>query len=616
MAKAQKPVLSPNYGVYLGQPSITIPQQGLEDCLNVRVHNLALESNNHGWEKFDTQVLNGVILGADVFKQTNGSRDLVFATKGDLYRYDEGTAAFMYITPTYEVGTAACAGGTTTVTGSGGTLWNSGLSPIAAGDEIAFSATQYDPTATWFVVASVTNDTTLVLTANGPNTGGAVAYTIRKKFAGGDTDVWTFETFPREDLGSGNFGDRWYATNNGVDYVVRWDGTSAPAVEQTALDLKAKYIRRFKNMMIYANLTIVSTGAAKPLSFINSDVGQPIDVTDGLAQEFVVSPSASHILAAVPLGDELAIYTESEVVLSSFIGGDIVFVFRTVIHDTGLLAKRLVARFSDHHEFLAADNLYSFNGVQAEPKDQHIWREVNRSIDAARLPLSHVFFDEERGDLVWAVTLTTDAGSATSPVQGPDTGYAAHYLEIMPLGVPTPYTIRECPFSATTEFVRSGDLTWDQVVGNWDVQTFQWDDKFFAAAFPLILAGGASGVVMSLFTKNTKDGSAMVGRALFPMRAIGDIRHRNLMSRVYLMVDQGTTDYDLTVTTLFFDHMGQATPAITQVDMFDLALAGEQFVYPYRVGRYAQVQFSTDGSTAGQPWRMWGYDFDIRPGGW
>lgn len=97
-----------------------------------------------------------VPLGEKLYISTNGAIN---------YRWDK----YYYIT-----GTAACAGGTATVTGTG-TAWSGSL--ILPGDTIYFRPADDWWTAAYYV-ESVDSTTQITLTGNGPNTGGSVDYII------------------------------------------------------------------------------------------------------------------------------------------------------------------------------------------------------------------------------------------------------------------------------------------------------------------------------------------------------------------------------------------------------------------------------------------------------
>ena len=152
------PVIQPNLGLFLNQPSWTLPPRSLEDCLNIRIRQGNITSAQMGWTLWASQKLNAAVGMVNEFIKSDGTRFLIAGTIHDLYYWDTGSSKFLFITPTYITGTVAASG--TAVTGTG-TAWTTNA---AVGDEIAFgSTTKNDPTGTWYTIDTVTDDTHLVL---------------------------------------------------------------------------------------------------------------------------------------------------------------------------------------------------------------------------------------------------------------------------------------------------------------------------------------------------------------------------------------------------------------------------------------------------------------------
>jgi hypothetical protein len=610
---ASTAVISPNLGLYLGQPSVTIPAQGLEDGLNFRVKRGALTSFGMGWEKLIAAgpALPGApVTLLDIFFRTDGSQMLVAGTLTDLFEFVPGSPdKWRFLTPRYEVGTASASG--TAVTGVG-TLWKTGDVQVRAGDEISFGATgRRDITDTWFTVSTVNSDTSITLTASAGTVSPAAAYTIREKFQSADAkNFWVTQTVPRGDVGA-TIADRWYATNRGVDFIVRMaqGDTQVTRIHTAAAGgFRCKFLQRFKNMLLYLNI-IENSGSTpnKPQSFKNSDVGKPETMTGGLSGEFVAGPQTAAISASLPIGDDLAIYTENEVVLCSFVGSPDIFAFRVPVSGTGLIAPRLVGQFTETHQFMGRDALYDFNGIQASAVDQQVWFKVLRQQDQNRILTSYTIFDEENGQLIWALAQASDT------TIGPQFAYEASYLEDLKPGTPTPYSKRQFPFTAAGFFQRDGALKWSDLTSPWSSYNFAWGDRLLAAAFPLLLVGDAAGQVFKLGTVDTQDGAAASWFVLFGRRVIGDARHRNVIRRVFPFVRQlPSAAYSLLVTTTVYDTEGQAVGSST-VSNYSLNSGAEGLtsVKPRRRGRFAQVQF---GATGG-PGELHGYDTEILPGG-
>jgi hypothetical protein len=803
-------VLEVNRGLYLGQPEHLLPTGALTDCLNVRIKNKRLGSYNMGWAPYTVQGLNGPVTLFDVFFRVDGSEELIAGTLTDLFTYDAGGPRWRFITPRYETGTASASG--TAVTGVG-TVWLTGPVPVRTGDEISFGATgRRDQSDLWYRISAVGTDTSLTLDLN-VGTISAGAYTIRQKFQSANlNNYWRSRTFPRSDVSS-VIADRWYATNGGVDAIVRYaqSDTQVTRIHLGASGFRCRDLVRFKNMMLYFNI-IENTGAApnKPQSFKNSDAGKPEVMTGGISGEFVAASGTSRVSTAAPIGDNLAIYTENEVFLTTFVGSPDIWAFREVVSGTGISAGRLLAPYPDTHLFMGRDALYSFNGIQSVSQDNHIWFQALRQQDQNRINASFSIFDEENGQLLWAVAKTSDmgpvvplnlllysenlnttgtaiwnlfnatvtadnaadpltglvtaekliedatagvshgisqkitkaassltytfsiycdpdtrtkvrlrlendastdsvsanfdliAGTVTSfftvgsgwtavdaiitPVgtyyrvsltatsdtdtairavirlldasgnltydgdgtsgmwvtgaqlvqspnvptyirttiaaviapteRGPDFAHEQAYLEEVPPEAPQPYTQRQFPFTVAGFSTRTSEILWSSLVQTWASYNFAWGDRILSAAFPLILVGDIVGRVYQINTTDAQDGVGYASFATFGRRLISDIRSRNLLRRLYLLVKRlaGGAVYGLGTTVSLYEHPDSTATADVQTT-FALDLGGDPWLPVYRVGRLAQLQVGTAGSATGQPWEIWGYDWDVTRGG-
>jgi hypothetical protein len=515
----------------------------------------------------------------------------------DEFRFSLGSARYAgTFTPTG--GPYSLAG---TVTGEGTSFVAAG---IKTGDFIHFgSDNENDPTLTWYEITTVDSATQLTLAA-GPTPPVGPLYTIRVTATGGVTDLWETATFVAPDDGTGD--DLWFATN-GVDYVVTWDGNADQVVVQSALGFKCRELNVYKNMMLYANL-IMDGGDIRPTTFINSDIQKPLDVTNGLAGEFRAHSGTDQILTLSNLGDNLAIYSEETVTLIQFVGDPLIFVFRDVSNGVGLLGQRLQANFGDYHEFLSADSQYLFDGATINEVGKQLWREVLNNRDQTRRPLGHTHFALERGELHWIVALTSDANSSDSDAAA-EQGYIEHYLEEVGDRVPTPFSNRDSPWLCSGYGVTGGALTFDEVTDTWEDVAFRWNDNFLFAAFPISLMGSADGHVYKINGAQNGNGTPLVSYVTTGRKALGDGRMRALLTRVYPFSEN--TMLPLDVTVRLCDH---AEGAITTSDVkiFDGSLVeGGHFVSPFRVGRYFELKFGTNGTA----WALSGYDTDIRAGG-
>lgn len=591
-------VVNPNLGLYYDRARVALNPRMLSDGINFRVKQGRLSNLNMGWTRFGTFTLNGPVTLIQNFIKRDATENLVFASLTDLYKY-VNTTTVTYLTPRYEVGTAARSG-TTVSAGSGADFVAAG---IKIGDQISFgTAGVVSTSATWDTITGVG----VTLTTTGTGTVLAGPYTIRKLFTGTLQDIWQIAIFIN--ASPSNSDELWIT--NGVDNIVRWNGTDTQVEDMAALGFKAKVLVVYSNMMIFMNL--VQSGTAKPTDLINSNPGEPQNVSSGLSEQFKVHDNIDAILRGEIIGDNLAIYSFSDngmITLAQFVGDPLIFAFRQVARGTGPIGGKAVANFGAYHELIANDSQYFFDGATVKTVNKHIWREVLRTQDTARIRLAYSHFDEENGDLIWVLPLTTDPNISSSG--GPATAYSEHYLEEPGPNLPTPFSKRNFPFTATGYFRRQTGLTWDQLTNAWQTYNFRWNDRFFFSAFPLSLGGKSDGTIYTLNTSQDADGVALSSFVRFSRRSISDGRMRGLLTRVYPIVLQLSTPVNISV---LMSDSADGNPLITDTQSFDQSQPeGGHFSTHYRRGRFFEVQFGTDGP--GQPWEIAGYDFEVRRGG-
>lgn len=596
--KKSTAVVQPNLGLYLDRARIAMSPRMLSDGLNFRVKNGYLTNLNMGWDRFGTFQLNGPISFFVNFVIRGGTSKLVIGTLTDIYQYINSTTV-AYITPRYETGTVSRT--TNAVVGVGTAF----LTKVKSGDAIHFGTSGVvSPTATWDTVLAVADDTHL--TTVGSGTVGSGAFTIRQLFTGTALNVWQWDTFVNA---SPSTDDELWMTN-GLDPIVRWNGSDNQVEEMSSqIGFTAKTLHVYSDMMIFAN--VEQSGTSKPTDILNSDVGKPQNVgslSTGLSNQFKGHPGNEEILTLLPIGNNLAIYSAlTRITVAQFLGAPLVFAFQQVSTGTGLLGANLVASFSNYHEFLAPDTQYFFDGATVKPQNTQVWRSLLDAQDPGRIQSGFATFDRENGEIIWVIPTTTDPTTLA-----PSQAAVEHYLEAPGTGIPTPYSKRSFPFTAVGSFTRQVGLTWDQVTSAWQDTNFRWNDRFFFAAFPLILVGDATGKVYTLNTAQNADGAALPSYVVFGRRSLSFVgQMRGLVARVYPFVTQFTTPLDVTV---LLSDSADGNPMITDTQSFDQTQPeGGHFTVHYRRGRYFEIRFGTNGPSA--PWAIAGYDTETRPGG-
>lgn len=608
MAKGNA-VLKPNLGLYLDRPPLEIPARGLVACQNVRIKNRRIVRDNMGWSAFLDDPLDTPVVLIDNFYPSGGGQKLIIGTTRDLYEYDETTETLLILTPRYAAGTVAVETDSKTVTGSS-TSW---AANAKAGDFIRVTSTAARdpyPVSDWYEIESVGGDEAITLVEEYQGaTASGLAYAIRQTYTATMLDVWRTETFIAAAEVDGDDGDRWYATN-GVDFPVSWNGIATAVSSRADLGFRCKDIRRYKNQMHY--IALVESGTSKPFSVRVSAIGEPENVTTKEAAEYRVHDGVDPLLAAELLGDNILYYAERSVTMAQFVGGEVGYIFRTAISGIGPVSARAIADFGDFHEFIGVDSKYRFDGVQLLQSDTHVWLEILRKQRPNALNLLHAHFDEENGEILWVVPLTTDG---TGEDGAPATAYVQHYTEDVGDENPDAYTLRTLPALVMGYFGRETTLTFDQISESWAEQNYRWDDRFFQAAFPFNLFGTADGMVHILNETDSFDGEPIESFARFGRRPCIDGRRKGLVKRIYPFAERlAGAEHDLTVELYLANEAGApATLASSLPYNLKQDDPDRFFVSPFVTGRYYQIGYRTTG--AGKGFTLQGHDADIDPAG-
>ncbi|MFW6028242.1 MAG: hypothetical protein ACOC9Q_01815, partial [bacterium] len=322
-----------------------------------------------------------------------------------------------------------------------------------------------------------------------------------------------------------------------------------------------------------------------------------------------VHDRSDNLYAAEPIGELMAFYAENSITLAQFVGPPLMFVFRPAVSGDGPVGPKAITTFPDAHYFISNDTQYVFDGARAAPVNSHVWRDILRRTTPERYKLLQSYTDEENGDVIWSVPLTTD----DDPSEGSaEEAYVHHYLEAVGEN-PDPFTRRELPFTAFGPYVRDSALEWDELDQSWEEINFRWNDKFFFAQYPQTLVGDESGDIYLLNERGSKDGTAMDSYARFGRRALGDVETARSLRRVYPFVEQ-LQDPDATLNVRIYGTDtpdGRATLLADQT--INLALPdSRRFTTPRKAMRYVELEFGRE-ATKGY-WALYGYDLDAVQG--
>ena len=295
-----------------------------------------------------------------------GVTKLVCFTTRDSYVYNTATGNWDYITKIYIDGQASCAGGTT-VSGNLTTWQPAGVDIGASGDICAIKFGTQDPNAAgtpdnWYHIDTWTNDTSLELNENGPNTGGNVDYVIRLCWSGDEKDIHCV-TIPNDSQGGPVF-DHVLLVTNGVDDVQAYDAgiTNDYCRALTDQPNKAKYISHYYGHTIIGN---IDSGTPYPQTFEGSDIGKPEDWTGGSAFTYALADGDDPITWLETLQSKFMIYQTGSIT-EAWATGDSTNPMQyseRKIKEIGTPTGRTVVDMGDFHIFMSDTSIWYWNGI-------------------------------------------------------------------------------------------------------------------------------------------------------------------------------------------------------------------------------------------------------------
>lgn len=428
-------------------------------------------------DKLFTPLLPDRILKYHLYKQRAGGVNwfLMVLTKRDICYWDSAESRYAFLTQQYAVGTASFVQGDATVTAGGGANFTN----LKAGDFITIGAT-YSSDDTWYEVLSVAADT-LELTTNyaGANTG-AVAYKARKTYAGTNTDYWSCVTYE----------NKFYATNNGIDYVQEWPGSNL-CVDITNLVDKCRYLYEYEGHLLAINLV---TGTY-PQRIKGSDLANATNWTTGDATTFDVK-SVHPLKGAAIVKGFLILFTEESIHKYWYVGGTLIYNGEKIVDGIGCKAPHSIIERDTGCFFYANDNKFRFfTGFSWDSISDNIFPKTSAFSPTYEEYIQGIFV-KEYNQLLWACPSSESEGYLdrlwTFDLDGAQ--WSESDVDISCLGS---YLSEDTYTWATLPYA-----TWDD--WNWS----SWDSRFNIAGAPYILAGGYDGYTYRLNFTDTDAGAS------------------------------------------------------------------------------------------------------------
>jgi len=448
--------------------------------------------------------LNGKITALVQFERLRTSaKSLVALTINDAYSYDEDNNKWDFITKNYITGTVTFSGGSTAIVGSG-TVW-AGLTGNAASFKIGIGATAMSSISTWYDIASITDNTNLVLDSAYPGTAttSGQSYVIRQCFSGTISNPH-MAAFPYDSDEVENI----MVVTNGVDPIVKWTGSGSMTDLGGATGLAARYIGYFGSTGFeHTYLSYVTdNGTVLPQTLYVSATGDPEDYSDGVFYD--IQTTNDNIEGILDLGSRLIIYKTYSIseAWSTPSGGatDPLDFTENKVKNIGVPTIRAAVDFGAFHIFLGWTDVYLYDGVSAPlPIATEVIKSLLAELNRNKIGLSFAF--PIRSENLYCLFIPTSADV-------PDKTYVYNHIEktwsIWTLPYSTGLETRGLMTAAGTN-LKENALTWtalDALTTTWADLEGSWE-SMTSYSDAVQLVGDDKGYVYELSPSFTTDNS-------------------------------------------------------------------------------------------------------------
>jgi len=210
----------------------------------------------------------------------------------------------------------------------------------------------------------------------------------------GDEDGWHSATV---------LNDTW-VYSNGVDPVMKWTGSGAPADLGGATDYGAAATHRARQVANYADRLVLlspwESGSAVAQRVRWSELGklEEWDEAEGGGYaDLTDDPGGVRWLER--LGDWAVVYCAGTIWRMTFLGPPVVFHFSRVVTHMGLRARRTVTPVAGGHFFMGDDDLYVFDGSAPRPIGARVRDRLFGAVPPARRSECHASTNLDRNEV-------------------------------------------------------------------------------------------------------------------------------------------------------------------------------------------------------------------------
>lgn len=289
------------------------------------------------------------------------------------------------------------------------------------------SATQITMSANATASATVTITAGLAISSSH-----LVNYVLTMSFSGDDDDFWSF-AYPY----NSTLEEKMLVASNGVDAMVKWDGTGAIETLTGSPPATAKYIGYYGAAMFEHFIAAWTTDSGNNLAqtIEVSDAGDAESWTGGAYYDLL--QTNDEIIGIEILKNRLVVYKRKSISMAwptpEGSNDDPFDWEQDTIVDLEIPCGRTVVNFGDYHLFLGEDNVYKFNGISLEPVGTEVINTMKNEWNGAHM--DHSFAIAITNENLYCIFIPTlaeyddDGNETKAEAEYPDRAYVFNYEE-------------------------------------------------------------------------------------------------------------------------------------------------------------------------------------------
>ncbi|UCH51647.1 MAG: hypothetical protein JSV54_02510, partial [Chloroflexota bacterium] len=387
-------------------------------------------------------------------------------------------------------------------------------------------------------------------------------------FTGSDEDFFDYD-YVRKSSET----DPWWVCTNGVDPIKYWQGGTyylenlISCYPAGVTSLLCKYIIEFKDHLVLLDVT--EDGNRYPQRIRWSDTADPEDFLNGNASYQDLTGADWIVGVAKFKGDYLVVFKERSIWVGYATGDSDIYQFDQKVTGAGCASGMTIESLGDELVFLGWDDVYVFNGIDYEPIGTSIQRQIFANLNPEEMNRCFGVVVEEQKEY-WLFVPSTDkshiSGSGVSTY--PDIAWCFNY----DLNKWTRHEFNDF-ITRYGYYELESTVTFDELSGTFDQQTWKFDDRTILQSAPTTLLGDQSGYVYEYSRDtNNEDGTAIDG-----WFSTKDFNPTNLMQRfrivgldVYFTGNSLDIDYstDKGVTWTNIDSLSECNDMTTNNRIF------------------------------------------------